>query len=88
MQVIHDINESWDELSQACISGVLVVTVPWYHTQVSWLQGGATQCHGRNQPEISPEKMEELLASSGEPLTNEELDHNMPFKGTRTLNLP
>jgi hypothetical protein len=37
---------------------------------------------------ISSENMEELLVSSGELLTNEELDHNMPFKETRTLNLP
>jgi hypothetical protein len=38
--------------------------------------------------EISPENMEELLVSSGEPLTNEELDHSMPLKETRTLSLP
>jgi hypothetical protein len=90
MKAIHDISGSRAELSQACINGVLVVTVHRYHTGVSWLQGGAPKAMGEiihvatkgGIGGISPENMEELLVSSGEPLTNEKLDHNMPFKET------
>jgi hypothetical protein len=45
MKAINDIKDARDELFQACINGVLVLTVSRYQTGVSWLQG-ATQCHG------------------------------------------